>query len=272
MVDQQPTALSSAIRTLLRPLVRILLRRGIPYRVLAEHAKRAYTEIASEDFRVSGRKPSQSRISIITGLTRKEVARLTGLADDDPGATANQYNRAARVVTGWIRDKQFADGRGRPAALPLGEKRRSFAELVRRYGGDVPTRAVLDELLRVGAVSRLKDGRIKLVSRAYVPQSDDDEKIGILGRDVADLIATIDHNLSEPPATAYFQRKVAYDNLPEESLASIRKHAGKRAQVLLEQLDRLMSEQDRDTNPTAQGAGKKRAMLGIYYFEEDAEE
>ena len=131
---------------------------------------------------------------------------------------------------------------------------------------------MLDELVRVGAVERGDDGRLRLLTRAYVPRTGEQDKLVILGSDVADLMESIDHNLTHAPKEAFFQRKVAYDNLPAESLPVLRDRAGKRAQALLEQLDRLLSEHDRDTNPKAKGSGRKRAMLGIYYFEEDVDE
>ena len=74
-------------------------------------------------------------------------------------------------------------------------KRLSFSALVKRYSGDIPVRAMLDELVRVGAVKRLRDGRIGLVTRGYIPQKGMDQRLAILGQDTADLIATIDHNL-----------------------------------------------------------------------------
>ena len=259
--------LGSAIRRLLRPLVRILLRNGIAFGSFMEYAKQAYVDVAYHEFRVEGRKPSASRVAVLTGLTRKEVSRLARRGDPTPAAV-DRYNRAARVISAWIREPDFRDGRGRPAALHFDEGEPTFSELVRRSSGDVPPRAVLDELLRVGAVERRRDGRLKLVVRAYVPRTGEAEKLGILGTDVADLIASIDHNLTQPPETAFYQRKVAYDNLVEEVLPELRKRSGRRAQSLLEALDSFMSKHDRDANPDARGSGRQRAVLGIYYYEE----
>ena len=187
----------------------------------------------------------------------------------DDHEAMQQYNRAARVISAWVREPAFHDASGRPAPLPVEGDPASFSALVRRYSGDMPVRAILDKLLRVGAVERLADGRIRLLARSYVPAAGEVEKLEILGSDVADLIATIDWNLRNPPSEAYFQRKVQYDNLPVEVMPTLRTLAREHAQALLEQLDLWMSGRDRDTNPTVQGSGRKRAMLGLYYFEED---
>ena len=61
---------------------------------------------------------------------------------------------------------------------------------------------------------------------------------------------------------------MAYDNLPAEVLPEFRKLSAKRAQELLEKLDRWLAERDRDVTPSVKGTGRNRAGLGIYYFEE----
>ncbi len=260
-------ALSAATISLLRPLVRILLRAGMPYGAFADLAKRVYVEVAAKDFGIPGRKLSKSRISILTGLSRKEVLRVKRLPPPDDLGAAARYNRAARVLSGWVRDRRFADRNGDPAVLPLEGNGATFGELVNSYSGDEPPRAVLDELVRVGAVELPDERHVRLIERAYIPKGGEVDKIGILGVDVADLVSTIDHNIrcADDP---FFQRKVSYDNLPVEALPELKKMAAGKAQALLEELDRWMSEHDRDVNPRAAGTGRMRAGIGIYYFEE----
>ncbi len=270
MKQQTTNALSAAVTTLLRPLVRILLRNGVPYGVFADLAKRVYVDVATEKFALPGRKQSKSRVSILTGLSRKEVLRVQRLpAPDDAGAAA-RYNRAARVVAGWVRDPRFKDENGAPRDLPTDGDGETFGDLVKSYSGDAPARAVLDELLRVGAVIRLEDGRVRLAARSYIPRSSEVDKIGILGSDVADLVATIGRNIDDP-ANAVFQRKVCYDNLPAEALPELARLAAEQGQAVLEQLDGWLARRDRDTNPEAGGTGRKRAGVGIYYFDEDVD-
>ena len=264
-------AISAAVTTLLHPLVRILLRNGIPYRTFSDIAKRVYVEVATEEFCIPGRKQSKSRVSILTGLSRKEVLRVRRLpALDDQGAGA-RYNRAARVVAGWVRDRRFRDDTGNPAELPFEGGAASFGKLVKAYSGDAPARAVLDELLRVGTVQRIQDGKIRLLERSYIPKTGEIDKIGILGVDTSDLIATIGNNIRRPD-TPLFQRKVCYDNLPLEVLPELKKKAADRGQALLESMDRWMSARDRDVTPGVPGTGKQRAGIGVYYFQENDRE
>jgi hypothetical protein len=261
-------AITAAITNLLRPLVRFLLRNGVPYRTFADFAKRVYVDVATEEFDIPGRKQSKSRVSVITGLSRKEVLRVKRLpAQDDLGAL-DRYNRAARVIAGWVRDRRFSDESGQPTDLPFEGGNVCFLQLVKTYSGDAPARAVMDELMRVGVVERTPDGRIHLLERSYIPKAGEIDKIAILGSDTSDLVSTIDHNICHPDAP-FFQRKVSYDNLPSEAIPELKKLAGKQAQALLEHLDRWMSERDRDVNPRVPGTGRKRAGVGIYYFQED---
>lgn len=260
-------ALSAATARLLRPLVRILLRHGISYATFADIAKRVYVDIATEEFTLPGRKQSVSRVSLLTGLTRKEVKRLQELTPASDAETEERHNRAARVIGGWLRDPDYSDDEGAPLAIALEDGEISFAALVRRYSGDVPARAVLDELQRVGAVERTPDGRVRLLARAYIPLASEVDKLYLLGADTAALIRTIDHNLDPGTGMPLFQRKVAYDNLPDEALEAFRALAGQHGEDLLIELNDWLARHDRDTNPQAQGRGRNRAGLGIYYFE-----
>lgn len=264
--------LAAALSKMLRPLVRILLRSGIPFGLFVDIAKQIYVEIATGEFQIPGRKQTVSRVSVITGLTRKEISRIKELAGSDAAEVADRYNRAARVISGWLRDARFSDEGGEPAPLPMEGEGATFTQLVKEFSGDIPPRAILDELVNVGAVKHLEDGRIRLLARAYIPRDSKADKLGILGTDVAHLIATIDHNVHEQGAEPRFQRKVTYDNLPFEALRQLREMSGAEAQALLEKMDRWMAAHDRDTNPDVRGSGRKRAGLGIYYFEEDFEE
>ena len=277
MPEQSRTesAVTAAVLRLLRPLCRLLLRNHVAFAAFEELAKWVYVQVAMEDFGIPGKKPTLSRASVLTGLTRKDVQRLT---TGEPGlekrGADEGYNRAARVLTGWLRDTEFHDQNGQPALLAVSDGQASFAALVRRYSGDMPVRAVLDEMLRVGAVRRLDDQRIELVARAYVPIADESEKLAILGNDVADLITTIDHNIRQDPLGPRFQRKVMYRNFPASQLPAFRKLSAAHSQELLEKFDRWLSDHAGADGPATASdapmaqAAPMRLGVGIYYFEE----
>ena len=267
MQSSKHKILSAAVARILKPLIRVLLRSGISYGTFADIAKRQYIEIAQNEFPIEGRKQSVSRVSVITGLTRKEVKRILGLDQEEDAQTSDRYNRAARVVAGWRRDTDFLDREGNPIELSISGTAISFQELVRRHSGDVPYRAILDELDADGSVKRLDDDRVRLTHRAYLPKADESMKLHILGVDTAFLIDTIAHNLNMKHQSPRFQRKVLYDNLPTEALPEFRRLSSKAAQALLEKLDKWLSGHDRDVNPNVRGTGRNTAGVGIYYFE-----
>jgi len=260
--------LTTSVVKLLRPLVRILLRYGISYGEFAEMARWVFVNVAERDFGIVGKKQTISRISVITGLNRKDVTRLTKTNIYEDKTASGVINRAGRVIGGWVKDQGFHDHKGVPAALPLEGGEQSFTELVKLYSGDMPVRAVLDELLRIEAVKKNEDNTVSLLTRAYIPKDIDVEKIAILGADAADLMSTIDNNLGEQ-GQPFFQRKVVYDNIPSEAVADFRETSAAEGQLLLEKLDVLLSDQDRDCNPVIKGSGRKRLGVGVYYFEED---
>jgi Family of unknown function (DUF6502) len=264
---QDRPALAAAVRTVLRPLVRVLLRNEVDVWTLVETVKQLYVDVASKEFPAAERKPTVSRVSLLTGLTRKEVSRLWE-QDETAGVDSARYNRSASVVTGWIRSPGYQDAAGNPLELAFDGARRSFSELARRFGADVTPRALLDELVQAGVVERTPTKRLRLLARGYVPRTDAGEKLGILGSDVADLISSVDHNIVSPPEQAFFQRKVAYDNLVSACLPELRERAARRGQTLLEALDEFMAANDRDANPSVGGEGRHRAVIGIYYYEE----
>ena len=259
-------ALHAAVLHLLKPLVRILLNHGVPFDTFAELARGAYVDVAHREFAIPGKKQTDSRVSVLTGLTRKEVARLRELEKPEDLASARSYNRAARVVSAWVREHPLEGTASGAAPLPL-EGRRSLSDLIHRHSGDMPVRAVIDELLRVGAIRLRESGDAELLHRHYLPPTGERRKLVYLGDDVADLIATIGHNLEARPGRTFFQRKVFYDNIPVEHMPQVRDAARKRGESAIDALVNDLAAHDRDANPKADGTGRMRAMVGIYYHE-----
>ena len=264
-------AVLTAITKILTPLVRILLRNGVPFAVFSDISKRIYFETAMKEFVIPGKKQTNTRVSTITGFSRKEVLRLRRLPAFDEPPSTDRYHRAARVINAWVEDPGFHDKRGNPASLPFEGEHKSFMALGKKSSGDITARTILDELLNNEIVTFLKDGRIKLLVEAYIPKGDDLEKVRILGTDVTDQINTIDHNLTCEDERRWYQRKVCYDNVPLEGLNVLREKSSKKAQNALVSINCDLAKCDRDNNPKITGTGKYRIGIGIYYFEEKVE-
>lgn len=270
MIDKDYTeALYSAISRLLRPLVKLLIRKGVSFAVFTEIVERTYFDVADKDFQIPGKPQTNTRIATITGLSRKEVLRLQTQSQAGEKNLTDQHNRATRVISAWGREAFFQDKRGRPAALPFEGSKRSFSSLVKQFSGDIPARTILDELIHSGSVKLLKDERIQLICNAYIPTTDNVEKVRMLGMDVHDLIATISHNINPGKEGAYFQRKVTYNNIPEDYIEKLKQIIVNKGQSALESINKDMAKYDRDCNPDLKGSGRKRVGISIFYFEDN---
>lgn len=260
--------LHTALLKLLRPLVSLLIKKGVSYKTFADLTKWLFYDVAKTEFTIPGRKQTLSRIGVLTGLSRKDVRHLSQVPLPINGRRyGDQYNRGIRVISGWYRDERCLDKRGRPKSIPITGGEGSFDSLVKRYSGDMPTRAVLDELTRIGALKVTAKNRVRLMKDAFVPNTDDEVKFNILGTDVGLLISTIDHNLDPDREPPFFQRKVNYNNLPAEALPQLREIAAQRAGTLLNVIEKELANKDRDVNPETAGTGRFEAGIGIYYFE-----
>lgn len=260
-----------ALMRVLKPLVRIMLRSGVTYKAFSEVLKAVYVEIAASEFRIPGRKQTDSRIAVITGLSRKEVSRVSGLKLPQDLPDPVLHNRAARVLKGWVSDPDFLDDRGEPRAIMFDEGEKNFSDLVRSHSGDAPPRAVLDELERVDAVVRNDDGTLKLVARSYVPRLDDLEKINLMGGAVGQLIVTMDHNFwTENERELRFQRVVSNDKLDPDAAVAFHDFAREESRKFLDTLDQWLGEHEASKHRMQMFSGDlQRVGLGLYYFQED---
>lgn len=259
-------ALIEALFKLLRPLIRILLRHGVPVTVFEDVARRVYVDVAFHDFQMAGRKQSVSRIGVLTGLNRKEVARLRAIPESDVVAE-EQLNRAERVLTAWIREPAYLDEKGDAKVLAF-DGTGSFSELVRKYSGDMPPRAVADELIRIGNVERDSEGHLRLLSRGYFPKGRSDEALFIFGTHARDMLETFDHNLNVEADDRLFQREVAYHTIPVHLAEDFRTMSARWAQQTLEELDHWLAEHKTED----QEEPVMRLGLGIYQFESHPEQ
>jgi Family of unknown function (DUF6502) len=275
MSESLKSAVRLAVLRLLDPLVKWLLEAGMGVGDLVSLVKLAYVRAARDQGRASGgelKRPNASRISVVTGLTRFEVANILA-ADAAEPAHDRGRQRAERVLTGWWTDPSFQDTTtGGPAILPVRGGRRSFAALVDRYSGErwrIAT--ILDELLRVKAVRRLSDGRLEALSRTYATVRWDPDGVIAFGEHVAELTATLLHNLKHP-ARARYVRRVVNARLDPRYVPMLRRDLELQVEALVD------SQDDALNDPLHTLKGKRGepepASLGltVYVFELQADE
>jgi len=266
--------LQTAILRLMKPVVRLLLQHNIPFGTFAELIKHTYVQVARETLTLPGKKLSDSRVSVVTGIPRKDIKRYAQSPDRDDKEIFREHNRAARVLTGWIQDRDYNDAERRPLDLPMEAEGEgpSFTSLVQKYSGGIPPRAILDECMRIEAVRKMEDKTLRLVSFGYLPSRDELDQIQVLSREVADFLDCIDHNLRSELEESYLQLSVRCDNLPEECLDKLRREGGDRGRQFLQDMAGSISRYDRDQNDTVFGTGKHRVVMGVYYYQEEVKD
>lgn len=266
---------AAAIRRMMRPVVRQMIAYGLSYPAFEQMMKELFVEIAERDFALPYKRQTDSRLAVITGIGRKEVAQLRRRDGEDDGLAEIEDTVATHVVGRWMAGPPYATPDGVPRRLPYeGDtpEAPSFSRLVRDLGVDVPVRAVLDELIRAGSAELLSGGGVALVQEGHIARSDVEGKLALVGSDPAELFSTIVHNI-ESPEEPWLQRKVVYDNIGSEGLALLQAESARLGEEFLRRANALLSSYDRDRNPDSPGGRRSRVVLGSYYFQEsDSEE
>ncbi|MFN8600272.1 MAG: DUF6502 family protein [Candidatus Binatia bacterium] len=258
-----------AAAEILRPLVKRLLEANVPFGRLEARLRELFVEIAEREFALEHRPQTDSRVALLTGINRKEVHRIRSGDDAAKPAPAKfGRNHAASLVSRWLTDPRACDASGKPLPLPYRAARGpSFVRLAREVAADLPPRAILDELLRSGAIRLEGDDRIALQSDSYVPAHGANEKLDMLAEDPAQLVETMLRNVLEPDGEPLLQRKVFYDNLGADGAGRARAEARRAGEKFLRTMNALLARYDRDRNPKAPGGGRRGAGVGVYFFE-----
>jgi Family of unknown function (DUF6502) len=251
----------NACRRWLRPIARWLLRSGITWKEFAELSRSVFVVTAHEEFGIRGRRTNVSRVALLTGLSRRDVRRaLSEARAPSLPALEEALNHASRVLTGWHLDAEFLTQDGRPRVLAPEGEHGSFSRLLRRYAGDIPTTALVKELIKSGSIERLDDGSYRALRRYYMPRPMDGRAVERSGSVLADLVSTVEHNLSrEPDEPSRFEGRAQNRNIDPRHLPSFRAFVEREAQAMLERVDDWLS-----THEAPAGATGIRLGIGVY--------
>jgi hypothetical protein len=219
-----------------------------------------YINVAEYDCALPDKPQTDSRVSLLTGIHRKEVARRRG-AGAPVGATPTSISRTSQILAVWLGAPEFTDAQGAPLPLHRSDEkgRPSFEQLVAAVTKDVRPRAVLDEWFDRKLVALDGEGRIVLLAAALTPATGDDQ-LYYFGRNLADHIAAAAANIvgEAPP---YLERAVHYDRLSPASAAALVAFSREQASKLLLAANRKALE-----ICDADGGGDQRWILGVYVY------
>ncbi len=268
MSENVKKPLLTACRHLLHPLVRILLRHGVSYGEFSDSVRGAYIDIAGAELIPLGRPHTDSRLGILTGISREDVHRIRAL-DEIEGSEVG-LNRIARVLQGWSQDPEYLGPYGLPLEIPLDGDGISFEQLVKTYADDVTPRSLLDELLRVNAALETDDGYVRLLNRTYLPTPLDPVGLERLGNVVNYFIDTVDFNLQKKKqGEGRFERyAITMEGLSPTKFQAFDELIREKGQELLEILDDWLGQNEIKGGHKLQPNESIRTGVGIFHFVE----
>ena len=255
-----PETLHKCLVLILKPVVHFCLKRSLKIQELLEAAKVAFLELSEEEMRRDGAGVSMSRLSIMTGIHRRDVMRLWR----DEESPKQEGNLLKRVVWKWQQDDRYRTKGGRPRMLQVEGKQSEFVDLVQAISQDLNPYTVLFELERIGAISHVGD-KIKLEGVVYIPKGDALEGFSLLSADMHDLILGVEENVFDKPDLKNLHIKTEYNNVTVESVERIKNWFLDQGEALHKAAREFLAQFDRDLNPQLKSKpGGVRVTLGAF--------
>jgi hypothetical protein len=255
-----------ALPLIIRPLVRFLVRHSILLPDMVEALKKVYLDVAIEELQKNGTEHSASKLSLMTGLHRKDIQRLLQKNEVERPTK----NIAVRVIGTWRNKKFFQTTSGKPRILTVEGAQSEFVKLVQSVSVDVNPYSVLFELERTGFVKRTQHG-VRLEKRLFNPGTDLKEGFSLLASDVDDLIMSVEENLltQKDRVTPNLHVKTEYDNIPSTYMPQIQEWLLKEGSSFHQRARNYLSTFDRDINPTIADCGSNsRVAVGTFSITE----
>lgn len=275
------SALLAATRRMLRPLVGLLIRRGITFPVIVDLLRGLYVDVAASDLLSDPKARTDSRISLMTGVHRKEIRRQRSSYTREP-REPEIVTITTQVVARWL---AWAEAGAPPPPLPRGAggKRHSFEDLVASVTTDIRPRALLEEWAAQGLVQIDETDHVHLNVAAFLPDPGSDEQAFFLGRNLADHIAAGAANVLAPAAAPFLDRSAHYDKVSPDvahRIEAVAREITTRAlrdinQMALDEIDRARAAMPEvapnDQAPNVQAPNDQaRVNVGVYIYRQDA--
>ncbi|MDB5415817.1 MAG: hypothetical protein JWR10_4152 [Rubritepida sp.] len=264
-------ALLRALRRLLRPLIRLLIASGITFPVLADLLRSLYVTVAAEDPPADARARSDSRLTLLTGVHRKEIRRLREAAIPADETPPPVVTLNSQLISRWLGLPAYTDAAGAPLDLARGtspEGGPSFDALVASVTTDLRPRTVLDSWIAQGFVSLEPDDRVRLNVSAFVPREGREAQLFYFARNLHDHVAAAAANVAAPDAPPFLERSLHYDRLSPEAAAQLEAAGRAGARKLLVDLNRLALSLAGEDGAVPEGP-TRRVNLGVYLYTED---
>lgn len=262
---------------LLRPLIRALIAQGVTAPAFYRLVKRVYVDVAEEEFSLDGKRVTDSRISVLTGVHRRDVAAIRTAPSDGDAALREKVTLITSVLGRWMASAQTTGSDGK--ALPLqrsgtgtGTGGPSFESLVASINRDVRPRTVLDEMLRQDLVrAHPETGLLHLNAQGFVGPEDMDQRIYFFGENVGDHVAAaVDNLLTDQPP--HLERAVFYNRLTPKSVDNLETRARTLGTEALQALNREAHALQQDDLEAEDSTERFRFGVFFYRTSEEADD
>jgi hypothetical protein len=257
--EKQNQLLKSAIKHMLKPLVRFLIKKQITLATLVEVIKSAYVEVAEKDFAIEGKAPTDSRINLLTGVHRKDVKRLRDLNEEHKAS--ERLSISSLMLATWMSEEPFAKN-GHPQPIMMtGDD--SFETLANQYSRqNIRATSIMENWLEMGWISQSEEGLLSLNLDTLQDNQLSEDQLFFFAENLADHLATSTGNLVN--RTKMFERAVFYNALSKESVLVLKKVAKEKSMGVLKDLNKqALSLQKQDKNKTSP---LYRFRLGSYFY------
>jgi hypothetical protein len=219
MSDSRANLVLEAALRLNEPLIELLVQEGVSYTQFASALKANFVAAAEKVLAANGATATDSSLSTMSGVHRKDVHALRTAGQPRPKAKNLSLAMAAFAL--WSTDPEYSDKLGKPIVLDRHGKSGSFDALAYSISKDVRPNVVLQELLRLGVVRQVEgdESRLTLCAEAFVPKEGSAEMLQLFADNVADHIASAVSNISG--ASPMLEQAVFADGFTEESVETL---------------------------------------------------
>jgi hypothetical protein len=267
-IDARPHFLQ-ALRRVLRPIVRLMIRSGVRYDEFANVARCAYVESAVRDGIGEIKDATRDEIAWATGINRERVDHYIEGTEPLPGDGISPISLMSEVLHKWYTDPKYLGPSGAPLEIEIdAASAPNFCDLVTQIDANASPAPVLEELLRAGAVTHCDAQRIRAVTRCFIWPKGAFPLFQYFGVTLAQLIETHEHNLTCTDAKKKrLERSVfAERGLSEQLLPSFHAFAKERADQFLADLDDWLGGLAHSLTKTT--GPRMEAGVNVYFYME----
>lgn len=256
---------SESVRRMLKAVAAICVKNSISFGEFAELGKQAFLEAATQLIAEAGGNVNTSRLSVMTGMHRRDVMRLTA----DTPEPVKDISVASRVLAIWENNPEFQLKNGKPRTLTCGGENNEFATLVAMVSRDVHPASILYKLELSGHIVRERE-TVKLVKAAHMVAQDLERGMAILSMDMNDLAAAVEGNLSGEQRVPNLHARTEFDNISIEDYNVLRQWILDEGSAFHRKVRQHLAQYDRDINPEISKGGGLKVVVGSFArFEEE---